>query len=475
MKQLGGSVGIKFYAKDGFTKKVDLFQRRIDRFTQKSTTAFTKMNAKMKGFGGGLSGFGGGGLGSLGALGGTYAFVDKSFSALADFQHEMTNVQRTTNLTGREMDSLTKKTLQFLDATNNSFGFRDIGQYLSAAGRTGIIEENDTSDKKMDKLIRFAEVMSKLELTSDGGIGGEQGAMDLSRLFGLTGAKLEDYKVFASMITSLGNSTKAKESEILEGATSIAGKASAHDLSYIDSIVLATVGATVGMQPERLGSNVSLLMRQFKNITGSDPEKNQRSVHALGSLMNLEMDGKSTKKIQKDLKKMLGKEIWWVFSQYAKGINILKQEDPSGIKLTQLQKLASLDATGMTHLSSIANLRGTNSLEEIAARASKEKGEGQLAIDREYKIAMKTLKQSIKRMGNSFDMWAIKIDLMANATGVLTSVFDGISGNISWLGWGGLTLATGSFVSILGHVGGWLWGGIAKIVSASSIFFWMDY
>lgn len=187
------------------------------------------------------------------AVVGKAAFVGISASALSlgviatkaflDFETGLTNVAKTTNLQGEELEEFEKKIISLSEEIPVST--RELLEFATVAGQLGIQGGKD--------LANFTEVIAKLSKTSN--IAGEEGAVAFARLLNLTNENTDAADNLASSLTVLGNEFKTNEAEILEIGTQVARSTVLYKLSAAEVLGLATAMAELGIKAEA-GSTV---------------------------------------------------------------------------------------------------------------------------------------------------------------------------------------------------------------------------
>lgn len=174
-----------------------------------------------------------------------------SVKAAMDFESAMTGVQKTTNLTGPELDALGESIRNMAKELPSST--TDIAAVAEAAGQLGIEKDN---------IMDFTKVV--IDLANATNIVGEQGAQDMARFANIMGMSQKDFDRFGSTIVDLGNNSATTEAEILAMAMRLAGAGKQAGLSEADVLGMGTALSSLGIRAEAGGSAFSKVMTQMQ-------------------------------------------------------------------------------------------------------------------------------------------------------------------------------------------------------------------
>lgn len=210
----------------------------------------------------------------VGAIKGAIAVTKFIITETIAWEKELINVAKTANLTDRGIEMLTKGIqgmLAILPVTRTELlGIAEV------AGQMGI--------QGVKNILRFTNAIAQLSLTSN--IVGREGATAMARFLKVTGTGVRFVEELASVITALGNSYAATESEILNMTTQLAQNVAAFDVSAEKILSLSAVMKALGIETE-VGSSV--VGRAFNEIANSI-DKGGESLESLRKITKLSFD-----------------------------------------------------------------------------------------------------------------------------------------------------------------------------------------
>ncbi|MGR3219400.1 MAG: phage tail tape measure protein [Candidatus Anammoxibacter sp.] len=253
------------------------------------------------------------------------AGIGASIIEFAKFEQGLAGVSKTTNIVGRDLKNLGEDITKLSIALGTSTGKLLIT--AKAAGQLGV--------KGSANILKFTKVLTGLEKTTN--ITGEEGAIALARLIGVSGELIDNVDRIGSAIVGLGNNTKALENQILFTATEIAGAGKVFGITATQALGLGAAFAELAIPAELARSTV---VRTFGEIQKAISEGGT-ALEKLIVITGLTGD---------QLKETFEKDATKVFSLFLKGVGklpksgiskFLKDFNLGGIRLAAtLPKLA---------------------------------------------------------------------------------------------------------------------------------------
>ena len=181
--------------------------------------------------------------GALAGIGAGLA-IRQTIKAFSDFERQMIEVGKTTNLQGDKLDELGGRIQDIAQRVPVATG--RLQSLAVAAGQLGVTG--------VDNLAAFTETLGQLEVATD--ISGEQGARQLARLLNITGESNDQISNLGSSITALGNQFATTESEIVNTTTFLASATGQFGVSAQEVLGLSAALRALGQRAETSGSSV---------------------------------------------------------------------------------------------------------------------------------------------------------------------------------------------------------------------------
>ena len=160
-----------------------------------------------------------------------------TFSAIED---GLVGVAKTADLTGQEVERLQRR-IEAL-SVDPTVGLRQSAllEISQAAGQLGVQGVSD--------LTRFTRTVAQLEGATD--LAGEVGATSLARILNVTGDGIGTVDRLGSVITRLGNTFAATESEITQTATRVATATAVFGVSSAEAAAFGAAMRSLGLESE---------------------------------------------------------------------------------------------------------------------------------------------------------------------------------------------------------------------------------
>lgn len=181
-----------------------------------------------------------------------------SLKVFGDFDQGLRGVQKTTNLTGKDLVSF-GETISEL-STKIPVGTKELFVLAKAAGQLGV--------RGKDNLLKFTKVMAKLSRTTD--VVGEEGAQAVAKILSLTDEGVVVVDRFGSALTVLGNNFEATERQIIRATTEITrGIGRFSSVTSRETLAIATALTALGVRAEAGGTVITKTFTKMeKAITG---------------------------------------------------------------------------------------------------------------------------------------------------------------------------------------------------------------
>ncbi len=362
---------------DGKVKKatnaVRQFQGNVGNYPQ----LLRKSTSALKGF-----------IGAFGFFGGIALFaaaVRGAFNIVREFDKQIIAVQKTTNLSNAEI-KLFKKEAIALGLALKGVSIQGLLKASEVAGQLGV--------KGRANILKFAEVIEKLKLTSD--IIGEESVRSFAKFIEISTDSVENADRLGSVITELGNNFATSESQILKNTIEIQKGIAIYDANAASVIGLGAATNALGSEAEQARS---ALQTTFKVL--NDGAANGK---------NLEKILKLTGQTAAEFREEFGKDSVKVFQKFVKGLSDSVDKGKnlsntlSGLGLEQKRTEAVIGVLAKNY----------NVLSDALERANKEYKTNE-ALNREAGLSAKSLDSIIKDVSDS---WA----------GLIVTIEDGDNG-----------------------------------------------
>lgn len=224
--------------------------KKINTNTKKAQASSNKFNSSLSDIAkiGGGAAFGGFiilGLLRIGRL-----LVD-AIAEFTRFEKGLIGVGKTADIAGDDLAKLGKD-IREMDITASN---DELLALAKTAGQLGITGSRN--------ILKFTKVMAKLESATD--VAGEAGASSIARILNVTKTAITDIDKFGSALVSLGNTSAATESEILEVATRVAQSTAIFDVAAQDTLAFGAALKSLGVRAEAGGSSIGKAFKAIDN------------------------------------------------------------------------------------------------------------------------------------------------------------------------------------------------------------------
>ncbi len=235
---------------DEAKNSTDKCAKSIDKFGKETKTSKESVDAL------------GSALASAGLIAGLKKLADgliACFEASIKFETGMTGVEKTTDLTDKELSQMSDALKDLSDII--PMAAADLAKITENAGQLGIAKEN---------IVDFTGVMADLGVATN--LSGEQAAQTFAKFANITQMPQEDFGRLGSTIVDLGNNLATTEANIADMALRLAGAGNDARMSQAEILALAGALSSVGMEAEAGGTAFSRVIKEMKVAveTGSE-------------------------------------------------------------------------------------------------------------------------------------------------------------------------------------------------------------
>lgn len=289
------------------------------------------------------------------AIGGT-------LKAFAEYETLLIKVGKTADLQGKELRDFGKEITAM--SARIPLSTKELLDLAASAAQIGV--------KGKANILKFTETVAKLGTATN--IVGSEGVEAIARLLNVTGEGIDTIGRFGAVITALGNSTAATESEILSVASRV-GKATAQfDLGTVSVLGISAALKGVGVQAELAGSAIG---RTFFKI--------QDAVFDGGEA--LDTFSRISGRTGEELKQIFEKDATAAFQIFIESLNklpaneVIKAMEAMGLKGVRLREV-------------IGTLAKRSDLLTASLKLAADEAKTQTALNEEFTRAVDSLANS---------------------------------------------------------------------------------
>ena len=191
---------------------------------------------------------------SLGGVAGTFAGLAKVAGEAAKFESAMAGVAKVADGTKAQMAALGAN----LRAMSHELPIAADGlaEIATAGGQLGVPIE------KLETFVRLAAKMSTAF-----GMSAEEAGQAVAKLTNIFGLPIEQVEALGDAINTLGNTTAATESSIVEVLTRIGGTAKQFGLSAEQASALASTMLSMGVSAQVAGTGINAILNKLQTAT----------------------------------------------------------------------------------------------------------------------------------------------------------------------------------------------------------------
>jgi TP901 family phage tail tape measure protein len=204
-------------------------------------------------------------IGKIVAIAGTAAYVGKM---AIDFESSMADVRKVVDGTAEDIGNLRSEILQMTREIPQSAG--DLAAIAAAAGQLGV---------KTNEIKGFTETVSKMSTAFN--MTAEQAGTSMGKIKNIFGLSTSQLTGFGDVINQLGNTTAAKESEIVDSMMRIGGAAKVFGLAIPEASALSAAFIALGKPPETAAMAINAMLSKLQTAEAQGP-KFQAALTAMG-------------------------------------------------------------------------------------------------------------------------------------------------------------------------------------------------
>lgn len=204
------------------------------------------------------------------AVGGTIAAgLGEAVKASVSFEQGMTQVGRTANLSGKELDQMGKSLREMaLQKPISVDSLTKIAEDAGALGITGV-----------ENITRFTGVIADLVATTNLT---EDSAVQLARLGGVLGIQGEQWHQLGSAILFAGVNSAATEKDIVNMAVRLSGAAANAHLTAAETVALAATVTSLGSSAQTGATSVQRAISQISKAAATGKPDLETFAHVAG-------------------------------------------------------------------------------------------------------------------------------------------------------------------------------------------------
>ena len=194
---------------------------------------------------------------SLAVAGGAFAGLTVATGSAVEFESAMADVAKVVDGTEEQMAGLTARIKELTREIPMAAG--ELAQIAAAGGQLGVPVE------KLEDFVRLAAQMSTAF-----GMTAEEAGQAFAKLSNIFGLPIEQVEKLGDAINTLGNTTAATESSIVEVLTRMGGTAKQFGLTAEQASALASTMLSMGVSSQVAGTGINALLSKLQtaNVQG---------------------------------------------------------------------------------------------------------------------------------------------------------------------------------------------------------------
>ena len=454
-----------------FTSNLSQAQRQIANFSQSAGNSFSTAGSKLSSVGNGISSVGNTisnvgnkmqttGKNIIGALTPISGVIVGSVKSFADYDSAVAQLSRTSGLTGKDLEAMKANIADMSKQLGLSeTDVTGIASSVAAYGVTGVQD-----------LSKVTKVASQMQVAFEG-VSAEDAAASLAKFGNITGLTMTDVDKLGSCIAGLENNSAALAPQIMELNNRIGGMGASVGMTAADISAWSTTMISGGMSAELAGSNFT----KFQGVLSSACSQGGEAVQGFADVAGMSAD---------EFIQLYSTDATGATEAFLQGLNRI--EDGGGSVVSTLDELG-LSGTEQVRMMQIlmAAADGTgkemSDLDKYMSIANDEFDRGQ-ALQEEFdtqsqslgftlqkvktelentgKAIGESLNPAVQDVAKKFTDWLGKVQQFVQEH---PKVVQGIAGIVAAaMGFGGVLLVVGKFVSAIGGIV----SGVGKAVHA---------
>jgi len=329
-----------------------------------------------------------------------FGVIRDSFQTVVDFDRQLIAVGKTTNIAGDDLKNFGREVVELGDRLN---GVSVDGLLKSSeiAGQLGV--------KGTGNILRFAESIEKLKLTSD--IISDEQVQNFAQFIEVSSDSFENADRLASVMTVLGNNFATTESKVLSNATEIQKGLSIYEASAEGVLGLGAATSALGNEADTSRTAIQKTFRVIESAVSTG--KNLEQILALTNLT------------QAELSKQFSEDSTKVFTKFVKGLANAKDEGKSLNAV--LQEVGIVETRAVTVIGSLASNYDllANSVELATAEY-----ENNLALTQEVEAATESVSSIIGDINDRWAAYVLKTDDANSITAKIANALKFVRDNL---------------------------------------------
>jgi TP901 family phage tail tape measure protein len=340
---------------------------------------------------------------AVSAIAALIALFQGNKQAVIDFDDNLLNVGKTTNLTGRNLLDLGNSVIA-LSRKLETVSASKLLEFATVAGQLGVRGKED--------ILSFAEALAKLEIATN--IQGQEGGAEIARLLTLTDGGVQNVKAFGDEIVNLGNNFAASEKEILTNAEAISQNTGLYRIGRQEVLAYAVATKAVGLEADIVGSAFNRTLSTFEK--------------AIRTGKNIELLAESTGLSVDNLKSKFKDNAAGVFNDFVKGLHNIDQT--GGSVNGTLEGLGIVAVRDQRVLATLAT-SGYGVLNDALVKVKDATG----SLATEFETASGKLKNQSAKFGIAWDNLVLSIEngqgVIGKSAGAVVGFFTSIVDSIT--------------------------------------------
>ena len=449
-----------------FTSNMTQAQSQIANFSQSASGKFSTVADKISSVGEGMSKTGKKmqttGKDIMGALAPITGVIVGSVKNFADYDDAITQLSRTSGLTGKDLEAMKAS----IAAMSDQLGLSetDVAGIASSVAAYGVSGVKDLSE--------VTKVASQMQVAFEG-VSAEDAAASIAKFGNITGLSMTDADKLGSCIAGLENNSAALATQIMEVNNRIGGMSSSVGMTAAEISAWSTTMISGGMSAELAGSNFT----KFQGVLSSACSKGGEAVQGFADVAGMSAD---------EFIQLYSTDATGATEAFLQGLNriedgggsvvsVLDDLGLSGTEQVRMMQIlmAAADGTGkeMSDLQKYMNIANDEfdrgkALQEEFDTQSQSLGFAIQKVVSELKDTSDAigdaLKPTIVDIADKFTDWLGKVQEFIQEH---PKVVQGITGIVTAaMAFGGVVLVVGKFVSAIGGIV----SGIGTAISAVS-------
>ena len=448
-----------------FTSNMAQAQSQIANFSQAASGKFSSVADKMSSVGDGFSKTGKKmqttGKDIMGALAPITGVIVGSIKNFADYDDAVTQLSRTSGLTGKDLDVM-KASLADL---SNVLGLSEtdvasIAATVAAYGVTGVKDISEVTKVASQMQVAFEDVNA------------EEAAASIAKFGNITGLSMNDVAKLGSCIAGLENDSEALAPQIMEVNNRIGGMCSSVKMTAPEISAWSTAMISGGMSAELAGSNFT----KFQGVLSAACSKGGEAVQGFADVAGMSAD---------EFIQLYKTDATGATEAFLQGLNRIEDGGGSVVSVLDALGLSGTEQVRMMQVLMAAaddTSKGYSDLDKYMSIANEEFDKG-TALQEEFDEASKSvgfaiqkvvselkdtsdaignaLKPAIMDIADKFTEWLGKVQTFVQEH---PKVVQGITGIVTAaMAFGGVALVVGKFVSAIGGIVSGIGGAISAI------------